>query len=176
MDMDTMLCVWWHSCCQHNGGHSCHQLIAAVMVMVATQWRLCYMRCHSKGAVLCWSVEALEIIFQYETFLMGGWVYAQIWAGMRLLKCTRVSNANESWDIYNNTNRILQFGSQSILWLMHFNECTYKLLLVENTFTLEEEIFAKYQTTSFTVFRLVCSFHIVPIDVALIVDVNVEEI
>ena len=75
-------------------------------------------------AVLCWSVEALEIIFQNETFLMGGWVYAQIWAGMRLLKCTRVSNANESWDIYNNTNRILQFGSQSILWLMHFNECT----------------------------------------------------
>ena len=59
---------------------------------------------------------------------------------------------------------------------MHFNECTYKLLLVENTFTLEEEIFAKYQTTSFTVFRLVCSFHIDPIDVALIVDVNVEEI
>ena len=23
---DTKLCVWWHSCCQHNGGHSCHQL------------------------------------------------------------------------------------------------------------------------------------------------------
>ena len=44
----------------------------------STQWRLCLMGCHSKGAVLCWSVEALEIIFQYETFLMGGWVYAQI--------------------------------------------------------------------------------------------------
>ena len=66
------------------------------MVMVATQWRLCLMRFHSKGAVLCCSVEALEIIFQYETFLMGGWVYAQIRAGMRLLKCNRVPNANES--------------------------------------------------------------------------------
>ena len=61
---------------------------------------------------------------------------------------------------------------------MHFNECTYKLLLVENTFTLEEllEIFAKQQTTYSTIFRLVCSFHIVPIDVALIVDVKIEEI